>query len=165
MNNIFAFYHHPHHIRIRNRIHTHIRMPSIPLPRFTIRVIFLTNEPTDQPTEKKTRKKNNEKKNSNYNHLQADQKLEGLCANISVHTNAARRLLTTFVSIVYVYIGTMLGKRFFIFPKAATPASHSRIAPQTRCHSDRVSHAHFLNRSLSFFFFSSHQWKCSNQFI
>ncbi|XP_055306380.1 gustatory receptor for sugar taste 43a-like isoform X2 [Sitodiplosis mosellana] len=38
----------------------------------------------------------------------ADEKLMGLCASISMHTNGARRLLTTFVSIVYVYICTML---------------------------------------------------------
>lgn len=46
--------------------------------------------------------------------LQADQKLTGLCASISVHTACARRLLTTFVSIVYVYIGSMLGKHFHL---------------------------------------------------
>lgn len=38
----------------------------------------------------------------------------GLCANISLHTNTARRLVTTFVSIVYVYIGSMLGKHFLV---------------------------------------------------
>lgn len=68
------------------------------------------------------------RKISNYNHLQADQKLMGLCANISVHTNGARRLLTTFVSIALAYIGMMLGKRFFIFPKVAhtpVPLCHS----------------------------------------
>lgn len=68
------------------------------------------------------------RKISNYNHLQADQKLMGLCANISVHTNGARRLLTTFVSITLAYIGMMLGKRFFIFPKVAhtsVPLCHS----------------------------------------
>lgn len=46
--------------------------------------------------------------------LQADQKLTGLCASIPVHTTCSRRLLTTFVSIVYVYIGSMLGKHFHL---------------------------------------------------
>lgn len=44
--------------------------------------------------------------------LQADQKLTGLCTSISMHTDRTRRLLTTYVSIAYVYILSMLGKQF-----------------------------------------------------
>ncbi|XP_031629035.1 gustatory receptor for sugar taste 43a-like [Contarinia nasturtii] len=49
---------------------------------------------------------NTQQMNASLN--KADQKLMGLCENISLHTLGARRLLTTFVSIVYVYICSML---------------------------------------------------------